>query len=171
LASAATALAFAGTSLAGEITSSWSGNTGNWTDPTQWSTNPNYPNNGTPSGTTYDAVINAPGTGPYTVSLASNVTTDSVTLDSANATLSQTGGTLTTTSLNISAGTYVVNDSSLQINTLVNTGTIQVTNSGYVFLSSLPARWITPAARSRSTQAEPLLFSLRHARRVNSEIL
>jgi hypothetical protein len=52
----AAAAFFPGVVGATEITSTWSGNTGNWTDPTQWSTNPNYPNNGTPSGTDYDAV-------------------------------------------------------------------------------------------------------------------
>jgi hypothetical protein len=107
----------------------------NWTDPTQWSTNPNYPNNETPSGTEYDAVINAPGAGPYTVTLNSDVTTDSVTIDSANATLFQTGSTLTTTSLNTSlnilAGTYVISDSSIGLPRTANTGTIQVTNSGF----------------------------------------
>jgi hypothetical protein len=122
-----------------EITSTWSGNTGNWTDPTQWSTNPNYPNNGTPSGTTYDAVINAPGAGPHTVTLNSNVTTDSVTLDFANATLSQTGGTLTTSTFDVAAGTYVLTGGSLQIDangplglspSLVNAGTIRATGGG-----------------------------------------
>src|ERR1700690_976026 len=115
--------AFAGAS---EITSNWSGNTGNWTDPTQWTTNPNYPNNGTPAGVEYDAVINAPGAGPYTVTLNSNVTTDSVTLNSPNATLSQTGGTLTTTSLNISAGTYVLENASLQNATFTSSSTAAV---------------------------------------------
>jgi hypothetical protein len=121
----------AGGVRASEITSTWSGSTGNWTDPTQWSTNPNYPNNGTPTGTTYDAVINAPGTGAYTVTLNSNVTTDSVTLDSANATLAQTGGMLTTVALNISAGTYLFSGGFLQLtSSLVNAGTIKATNGG-----------------------------------------
>jgi hypothetical protein len=128
----------AGGVRASEITSTWSGNTGNWTDPTQWSTNPNYPNNGTPSGTTYDAVINAPGTGAYTVMLNSNITTDSVTLDSPNATLSQTGGTLTTTSLNISAGTYSLNGGVLQNATYDNTGgTLAIPGSGSATFSNV----------------------------------
>jgi hypothetical protein len=119
-----------GAARATEITSTWSGNTGNWTDPTQWSTNPNYPDNGTPSGTTYDAVIDAPGTGPYTVSLNSNVTTDSVTLDSANATLSQTGGTLAATTMNIMAGTYVFSGGSKSFASLINAGTVRATGGG-----------------------------------------
>ncbi len=41
------------------IAASWMGNDGNWSDATQWSTNPNYPNNGTPSDTTYDVSISS----------------------------------------------------------------------------------------------------------------
>jgi hypothetical protein len=109
---------------ASEITSTWSGNSGDWTDGTQWSTNPNYPNNGTPSGVSYDALINAPGAGAYTVSLSTSITTDSVTLSSPNATLSQTGGTLTTTSLNISAGTYSLSGGAANFTSYNNTGGI-----------------------------------------------
>ncbi|MGH7936947.1 MAG: beta strand repeat-containing protein, partial [Bryobacteraceae bacterium] len=46
---------------------------GNWTTATNWSSNPNFPNNGTPSNTLYDAVIDATGA-PYTVTLANAVT-------------------------------------------------------------------------------------------------
>src|ERR1700690_4048497 len=113
--------AFAGAS---EITSNWSGNTGNWTDPTQWTTNPNYPNNGTPAGTEYDAVIDAPGAGPYTVTLNSNVTTDSVTLNSPNATLLETAGTLSSLVLNVSAGTVSFSSTSLNYIDFTNSGTI-----------------------------------------------
>jgi hypothetical protein len=35
------------------ITSTWTGVSGNWTNPALWSTNPNYPNNGNPPGVTY----------------------------------------------------------------------------------------------------------------------
>jgi hypothetical protein len=106
----------------GEITSEWVGNSGDWADVTQWSTNPNYPNNETPAGTEYDALIDAPGSGPYTVSLENNVTTDSVTLNSPNATLLQTGGTLTTGAVNISAGTYNLSGGALQATSYNNTG-------------------------------------------------
>ena len=40
-------------------TATWNGTTGNWSDFTKWSTNPNFPNNGTPAGTLYDAIINS----------------------------------------------------------------------------------------------------------------
>ena len=35
----------------------WTAGSGNWNVPSYWSTNPNYPNNGTPAGTEYAAAI------------------------------------------------------------------------------------------------------------------
>jgi hypothetical protein len=122
LASAAVAGLAVARSGASEITSTWSGNTGDWTDATQWSTNPDYPNNDTPTGVNYDAVINAPGAGAYTVSLSSSITVDSVTLNSPNATISQTGGTLTAGALNISAGTYSLSGGAANFSSFNNTG-------------------------------------------------
>src|SRR5687767_12393091 len=44
----------------GATTANWLGaSDGNWIDPTRWSTNPAYPNNGTPAGVTCDARIAA----------------------------------------------------------------------------------------------------------------
>ena len=61
---------------------------GNWTDPSRWSTNPFYPNNGTPGGVTYDARIAATGA-PYSVTLNTYPTfgLHSLTVDSADATV------------------------------------------------------------------------------------
>src|SRR6185437_2792667 len=48
-------LATATAAHAGNVDSHWLlPSDGYWTDPTQWSTNPDYPNNGSPTGTTYD---------------------------------------------------------------------------------------------------------------------
>jgi hypothetical protein len=41
--------------VAADFTAIWNGGTGNWSDPLQWNTNPNYPNN--TGGITYDAAI------------------------------------------------------------------------------------------------------------------
>jgi hypothetical protein len=76
---------------------------GNWTDAGKWSTNPYVPGNGNPAGVTYDARIAATGSA-YTVSLLTT-TVDSITLDSASATLSLTGGTVQTSQLELNAGT------------------------------------------------------------------
>ncbi|MFO0807695.1 MAG: hypothetical protein U0746_03650 [Gemmataceae bacterium] len=43
-----------------QVVATWTGTTGNWTNPALWS--PAVPNNGTPPGTTYDAVLNGGGT-------------------------------------------------------------------------------------------------------------
>jgi fibronectin-binding autotransporter adhesin len=87
-----------------DATATWIGASGNWTDPTQWSTNPSYPNNGSPIGTNYQALIDLPGT--YTVTSSSNVSVDALTIDSANATVSDTAGTLTVGGMTVSAGAF-----------------------------------------------------------------
>ena len=75
------------TSASAATTSNWlTATSGNWTDPTKWSTNPNYPNNGAPPGTAYDAVVAATGAA-YTVALDSTVTIDHLTVNSVDATM------------------------------------------------------------------------------------
>lgn len=64
---------------------------GNWTDPTMWSSNPAYPNND--GSTVFNTRINATG-GDYTVSLADPVTVTYLGVNSPNATLSHSAGTL-----------------------------------------------------------------------------
>jgi PEP-CTERM motif len=104
--SAAIALHFAVTTNA--ATSTWSAAaSGNWLDAVNWSPNTFFPNNGN-GGVNYDAIINATGAN-YTVTLNGSVTVDSVTLDSANATLSHTVGTLTSALTTLTAGTLNVN--------------------------------------------------------------
>src|SRR2546423_1190782 len=60
---------------------------GNWFDAGNWSTNPTAPN-----GSTFDAVIAATGS-KYTVTINGSPTIHSLTLNSANATLSLGSGT------------------------------------------------------------------------------
>src|SRR4051794_18794435 len=59
---------------------------GNWNDPTRWSINPLFPNNGTPPGSTYVARIAASGS-PYTVTLNTPIAVSGLDLTSAAATL------------------------------------------------------------------------------------
>jgi hypothetical protein len=91
---------------------------GTWTDPLHWTTNPNYPSNGTPPGATYAAVIDAAPGSAYSVTLSSNVTVNSVTLNSNNATLSQTAGTFTGT-VNMQFGAYNMSGGTLKNSTIV----------------------------------------------------
>ena len=102
---------------------------GNWTDGTKWSTNPAYPNNGTPSGTSYDATIAAAGGaggGAYTVTLNSSVAVDSLTLNAAGAALSHTAGTLTTPSINLQQGTYTLAGGSITGATITGSAGAQI---------------------------------------------
>ncbi|MBC8108996.1 MAG: PEP-CTERM sorting domain-containing protein [Anaerolineae bacterium] len=69
---------------------------GSWTDPTKWTTNPNYPNNGTPPGTTYNALVGITGAS-YTISLADPVSVSTLNISSPQATLALSGGTLSVT--------------------------------------------------------------------------
>jgi hypothetical protein len=67
-----------------QTNSHWIGGTGNWSTTTNWDTNPNYPNNGTPTGTTYNAIIDGlNGNTSYTVTLNTDVTFTSLTLRSS----------------------------------------------------------------------------------------
>jgi len=103
---------------------------GNWTTPSLWSTNPNYPNNDTPSGAKYDAVISATGSA-YTPTISGNITVDSLILNSANATIKHTAGTLTAgNGLTLQAGTYALSGSGTIQNTTVNGSGGQFTASG-----------------------------------------
>jgi hypothetical protein len=82
--SVAAALVIPGAAAHAQVAANWlSAVTGNWNDPTRWSTNPDFPNNG---GTTYDVTINATGAA-YSVTLNQDITVDSVMLDSPDLTL------------------------------------------------------------------------------------
>src|SRR4051812_48322240 len=60
-----------------DATSTWNAAvSGNWNDPTKWSTNPNYPNNGNGGVATYAAVVSATGAA-YTITLAVPITVES----------------------------------------------------------------------------------------------
>src|SRR5439155_15898469 len=55
-------ITFSSAGQAQVITATWTGASGNWTNPALWSTNPNFPNTGNPPGATYDATVNGAGT-------------------------------------------------------------------------------------------------------------
>ena len=94
---------------AGDTTATWQSETsGDWTNALLWSTNPSYPNNGTPTGVNYQAWINATGGTAYTVTLDSDVAVDALTLDSPDVTLQHSAGTLTASTLNVNAGSYLL---------------------------------------------------------------
>jgi fibronectin-binding autotransporter adhesin len=106
-------------SVLADTNASWLSETsGNWSTASLWSTNPNYPNNGTPANVNYDAYISATGGTAYTVTLNSNITVNSLTIGSANATLNDTGGTFQAGSINLNAGTYELNGGTLSGSTV-----------------------------------------------------
>src|SRR3989440_7095034 len=100
----------------------------NWTNASQWSTNPIYPNNDNPPGTTYDATIAATGSA-YSVSLNTDVSVDSLTLNSPNATLLHTNGALAVNSVNLLAGAYLLEGGWLQAGVITGPGTIRTSRT------------------------------------------
>jgi len=112
------------------IVSTWSfATSGSWEDGTKWSTNPVVPNNGN-AGQDYDARINTAGT--YAVTLSSDVTVNSVLLNSTNATLHHAGGTLQVNgALTLQAGTYSLEGGAIKGATITRTGgSLLFTNNG-----------------------------------------
>ena len=136
------------------ITASWlNPASGSWNDPTQWTTNPAYPNNGQPSpASIYDAVINASNGIGYTVTVPTNITIESLSLNSPDATvfvpLNETLR-LANGSMSVSAGTFDLqgtlnSDGGVTIasnllwenGTLSGNGSVNVLASGLVTIAS-----------------------------------
>jgi hypothetical protein len=111
-----------------DTSATWTSETSDdWTSAIEWSTNPNYPNNGTPAGASYQALINAIGGTPYTILLDSNIDLNALTLDSADATLSQTSGDLEAGTINLDAGSYQLEGGSIASSTInLNGGSLNV---------------------------------------------
>ena len=66
---------------------------GTWTDSTKWSTNPFFPHNSSPAGSTYSALVASSGA-THTISLTSSVTLSGLSLSSSDAAIDHTAGTL-----------------------------------------------------------------------------
>jgi fibronectin-binding autotransporter adhesin len=108
---------------------------GNWSDPTKWSTNPTVPNNGSPTaGSTYNAFITPAGTYTINQDLAS-VTIANLSVTQPGVTLNLGGNAFTTTSGTSLAGNLTTNGAALSLQSLNNSGTLSLTN-GSLFVDS-----------------------------------
>lgn len=105
----------------GQTNAVWNGPSGNWTNAAIWSTNPFFPNNGIPAGTTYNAILNG---GASTITLDANITIEQLQFNTG--TLSGTN-TLTLNQL-FTWG----NGNPGSSGTLLGTGTIHA-NGGVAF--------------------------------------
>lgn len=118
-------------SALGQVTTSqWlNAVSGNWSDPTLWSTNPFYPDNGN-GNPFYRAEFLATGAN-YTATLNSNIALDSLLLNSANATIAHTAGTLTLGgTATLTAGTFNLNGGTIAGGTIDNTANkLSIANS------------------------------------------
>jgi len=92
---------------------------GTWTSAAAWSSNPHYPNNGTPAGTNYLATVDAAGA-DYTVSLNEPVTISRLQIKSTSARLEHSAATLTVPVMTIgddaSGGLYRLSGGTLSVN-------------------------------------------------------
>jgi len=111
---------------AAEVTADWVGpSQGIWHDPANWSTQPDYPNNGTPAGTSYDVRL-APAF-PARVILETDVTVDNVTVGA--------GSTLAVYSfarLGIVDTVHVADGAVLQLHGTLAGGTLTTAGTGRV---------------------------------------
>jgi hypothetical protein len=116
-----------------QVTSTWlSANSGNWSDATNWSTNPEYPRNHSPLGTTYEALINAAG-GVYTINFdAGSIALANLHLNAPLATVNHPAGVLWLDSATISAGTYLLNGGTLGGAGNINVYSSMVYNGGFL---------------------------------------
>ncbi len=135
---------------AADITSTWTAANGDWDNPANWDSNPQFPNNG---GQTFDAVIDAGGP-DYTVTLDTTVAIEDLTLNSASATVAHTAGTFTATgAADLLGGTYRVDGGTIA-NTVVNQ------NGGGLVFTSNPANLLDGATVQNGldlmTGTEPL---------------
>lgn len=107
--------------LAQQVTSTWQGGSGSWSDATRWSTNPLYPNNA--GGQTFVAVL-PQGTG--TVTLANAVQVDRVQLLGSSGLLHVNGGTL-----GLADRVDIVSDATIRLDFgTIQGGTLNVGTSG-----------------------------------------
>jgi len=125
----------AGSAAAANFTCGWNGATANWQTSADWSNcNGAFPNNG--GGNTFDASLTAAGT--YTVTLSTTVTVGSVTINNSAATLAISNGTLGLTgTLNVAAGSVLLNGGTISGGTLATSGGGTIQNVGTAALQNL----------------------------------
>jgi hypothetical protein len=116
------------------VSASWASPVnGSWSKATAWSP-ATIPNNGSPAGTIYDVTIGVTGAS-YTTTLDTNVTIDSLSIISSDATVSVPSGRILNTSMiTISAGTLSLGTGTIQ-NATISTASDSMLS--YVFGSHL----------------------------------
>lgn len=88
---------------------------GDWSTATNWSTDPIYPNNDSPTaGDTYDVTLDATGS-PYTVTVDEAVTIDNLTLISPEVSLLMSHSMDMNGTVNIQAGVFNVVSEQLSV--------------------------------------------------------
>ena len=138
---------------------------GTWTTATNWSTNPNFPNNGLPGGAdTYDAIIGATGAA-YVVTLNSNITINTFTFNAASATLDQTSGVLSATSgIAIQAGVFRLGGGILG-------GTVSTSGGATLIATGGTLDGVTLSGEVDVAQQQPASLFINHDSAINGTLL
>lgn len=135
------------TAHAAQVTATWTGagNSTNWSDPANWST-PNFPNNGTPAGTTYNVVIDGNSGATSNVMLNVTVTIDALTVNSGDSLSVNNAQRLTiinngvgTNSGTITNNGVIALNSAGNLTDLVINGDVTLNGSGTLTLSNTTA--------------------------------
>jgi hypothetical protein len=93
---------------------------GQWSDPTAWSSNPYFPNDGTPAGTTYTAFVDATGAS-YQVILGTTATVSGLTINSDGARVTDQGNLTVNGQLSALAGQFALSDGGTLANASITT--------------------------------------------------
>ena len=110
---------------AADVTSTWNSSTGNWSDPTRWSSYPNFPNNGN-GGNIYDAVING-----GIVTLDQNIAIRTLNLNSAiDGSFDLSADTLNLNGTISGSGTTTVRTLNWSTGAMFGAGTTTIPNNG-----------------------------------------
>jgi hypothetical protein len=120
------------------VTSTWIGSTSSaWTTPSNWTPSASYPNNGNAGITDYAAVIPAVTTPDLSPSVNSNITLDSLTLNSSASLTIQAGNTLQLDSTFANNGTVTVGSPSDTSDSVLSFGsTTTLSGLGTIALNS-----------------------------------
>lgn len=110
------------TTVSAQTLALWASSTdGNWIDPANWSTVPNYPKNDSPNvGDSYMAVVDS----PYSVNVTDLVTVSSLTIDSPEANVFVNDGVFSTPMIDINQGTLTLGTTSFGTHNEIRDATV-----------------------------------------------
>jgi hypothetical protein len=137
IAAATTAINYLTPAHATTVTSTWTGTTSSaWTTASNWIPSKSYPNNGNAGVSDYAAVIPAVTTPDLSPTVNSNITLDSLTLNSAASLAIQAGNTLQLTTSFANSGTVTVGSTVDTTASVLSLGSFTLSGAGLIALDN-----------------------------------